>query len=350
MNTKLSVEKLRESLLQRLFPAGVPDLWCPALTHYDDCGVIDEARIASHLRHLAPHIKGFLIPGSTGDGWELDASETQRLLEIALRQAGTLRLDLLIGALQPEAAEALRFMHETVNYIKSSLHEPDTGRALAQARVCGFTVCASRGADLTQLEIKRALVSLLETGLPLALYQLPQVTQNEISPDLACDLASQFENFIFFKDSSGTDQVVSRVKNMQGVFTMRGAEGDYARMLNTGGGPYAGLLLSTANCFAAHLRQLMSDLAHGRRDAAKEISNRLSATVTEVFQLVAGLPQGNPFTNANKAMDHFMAWGSRAESTPPPRLHAGVRLPAGVIRETGAVLARQGLLPEAGYS
>jgi dihydrodipicolinate synthase/N-acetylneuraminate lyase len=349
MSDNPSVAARRERLLQRLFPAGTPALWCPALTHYDEGGGIDEARMAAHLRHLARHVKGFLIPGSTGDGWELDAVERRQLLGIALRQAGALQLDLLIGALQAEAAEALGFIHETVNYIKSSWREPDTGRALARARVCGFTVCPPRGRELTQEEIGRGLVSLLETGLPLALYQLPQVTQNEIGPELAGELAAQFENFILFKDSSGADRVVLRAQSLHGVFTVRGAEGDYARALRTGGGSYDGLLLSTANCFAPQLGQMINDLGAGRVEADLEISDRLSAVVAEVFELVASLPQGNAFTNANKAMDHFFAWGSRARSVPPPRLHAGVCLPAEVIEATGAVLARHGLLPETGY-
>jgi len=42
----------RADLLEQFFPSGVPDLWCPSLTHYTLDGAIDGTRIAAHLRHL----------------------------------------------------------------------------------------------------------------------------------------------------------------------------------------------------------------------------------------------------------------------------------------------------------
>src|SRR2546426_6527362 len=90
----------RAQLLRTFFPDGVPVLWCPSLTHYDENGAIDARRIAAHLEHLAPHVKGFLIPGSTGDGWELTEPESRQLLEVALSQAQGLELRVLIGVLK----------------------------------------------------------------------------------------------------------------------------------------------------------------------------------------------------------------------------------------------------------
>ena len=324
-------------------------MWCPSLTHYDEGGAIDGPRIAAHLRHLSPYVKGLLIPGSTGDGWELTERETNRLLDIALDQARELELHLLIGALKTDAQQALNAIHDAVERLKSRAQERDAERALAKMRVCGFTVCPPRGKELSQEEIARALVSILETRRPIAIYQLPQVTQNEIGPELASSLAARFENFILFKDTSGADRVALSGKSLEGVFTVRGAEGDYARWLNAAGGPYHGFLLSAANCFARELHQIIQDISSGRLDAARHTSERLASTVREVFALVASLSDGNPFANANKAMDHFFAHGPRAASVPPPRLHAGSRLPAEIIRATGEVLSRLGLMPAKGY-
>src|SRR5262249_13016998 len=154
-----------------------------------------------------------------------------------------------------------------------------------------------------------ALSAALETGLPIALYQLPQVTQNEISPELAARLASRFENFIFFKDTSGTDQVALSGKPLDGVFIVRGFEGNYARWLRAAGGPYQGFLLSTANCFARELHQLIEDVAGGRSEHARELSEKLTRAIDDAFQLARQIPVGNPFANANKAIDHFFAYG-----------------------------------------
>jgi len=339
----------RAQLLKRLFPDGVPVLWCPSLTHYGAGGAIDAARIAAHLRQLSPHVKGFLIPGSTGDGWDLSEPETRQILELGLDQAQKLNLHLLIGILKPTVQEGLETIRQTLRLLQSRTGETAIENAFTKARVCGFAVCPPRGSNLSQEEIARALTSILGAGLPTALYQLPQVTQNEISAQLASDLAARFENFILFKDSSGADRVVQSTKTLGGVFTMRGAEGDYARWLKTAGGPYDGFLLSTANCFAREFGQLINGLAAGNPDAARRMSERLTKVIGDVFGLVKDLPQGNAFTNANKAMDHFFAYGPRAAGAPLPRLHAGACLPLEVIRGTGEILSRQSLMPARGY-
>jgi dihydrodipicolinate synthase/N-acetylneuraminate lyase len=344
-----AVRVARAELVRRLFRGGVPLLWCPPVTHYDDAGAIDAARMAAHLRHLAPHAHGLLIPGSTGDGWELTAQEVRQLLELALVQAQQLDLRLLIGALRPDPQEALRFIRESVDWLKARTKKPTALEALDEARVCGFTVCPPRGAELSQHQIAGALASVLELGLPTAIYQLPQVTQNEISPEAALDLARSFSNFVFFKDTSGADHVALEGRGLAGVFATRGAEGDYARWLKNAGGPYDGFLLGSANCFASQFHRLIDDVSAGREEPARQLSDRLTGVVNEASSLVAGLSVGNAFANANKAMDHFFAHGPQAGNVPPPRLHAGGRLPVEVIRAAGELLRRYGLMPAKGY-
>ena len=79
------------------------------------------------------------------------------------------------------------------------------------------------------------------------------------------------------------------------------------------------------------------------------MSDRLASMVNEAFRLGANLRDGNSFANANKAMDHFFAHGPRAAGVPPPRLHAGVRLPVEAIRATGELLTQRSLMPAKGY-
>jgi len=349
MKTTGSILDDRSQLLKRLFPNRVPVLWCPLLTHYRGDGAIDRARIAAHLEHLSPHVKGFLIPGSTGVGWEMNDTEIRQLLGIAVEECKRLDLNLLIGVLKTDAREVLKTMTQTVEWLGSRTHGRSVEDNLAQAKVCGFTICAPRGKELSQEEIETALVSVLETGLPIAVYQLPQITQNEISPELASNLAHRFANFILFKDTSGADRVVLSGRSLEGVFTVRGAEGDYARWLNTAGGPYHGFLLSTANCFARELHQIIDDISENRMEGARQMAARLTSVVAEVFQLVNSVPDGNPFANGNKAIDHFFAHGPRAAEVAPPRLHAGSHLPLEIIRATGEALSRHGLMPNKGY-
>jgi hypothetical protein len=94
---------------------------------------------------------------------------------------------------------------------------------------------------------------------------------------------------------------------------------------------------------------MMSDLAEGREESAEKMSKQLTETIETVFKLVSTFPDGNAYANANKAMDHFFAFGPEAVSISPPRLHAGSFLPADMIIETGKILERYGLMPKIGY-
>ena len=345
--TQTAVE--RRNLLARLFPDGIPSLWCPLITHYAADGVIDRNRMAAHIRHLSPYVKGFLIPGSTGDGWELSDQETRQLLEIALERIAKLNLHLLIGVLKTDAGGMLQSISDTLGWLESRAKGGDIESRLTKHRLCGFTICPPRGKELSQQQIGEALASILKTGLPTALYQLPQITLNEMRPELVAELVRKFPNFILFKDTSGADYVALSGQKLENVFLVRGAEGDYVRWLKTAKGPYDGFLLSTANCFGHEFHQIIEHISSRRLKAARELSERLTSCINEVFGAVTGLPHGNPFANANKAMDHFFAYGPNAAKVQPPRLHAGVRLPIEVILTTGDSLSRFDLMPGKGY-
>jgi dihydrodipicolinate synthase/N-acetylneuraminate lyase len=195
----------------------------------------------------------------------------------------------------------------------------------------------------------QALSGILSLGVPTALYQLPQVTQNEMSPALVADLAGRFSNFILFKDTSGTDHVAASGLDFGGVFLVRGMEGAYTRWLKAGGDPYDGFLLSTANSFAPQLHQVRELLLAHRRLAAQALSDRLARVVEELFNLVGAVAGGNKFANAGKAADHFFAHGSSALAADPPRLHSSGHLPIEVLRATADALERYGFLPQRGY-
>jgi len=339
----------RARCFAQLFPAGVPALWCPMITHYRAGGGLDRARQAAHLRHLAPCVKGLLIPGSTGDGWEMDDAEIRELLDYILGESAPLGLRVLIGVLKTDAAEARRCILETVSWLQSRAGTCDVDEALARAGVCGFTVCPPKGAELPQPQIHAALAGILALGLPTALYQLPQVTQNEMTPDTVAALAARFPNFILFKDTSSADRVARSGAPLDGVFLVRGAEADYAKWPRAAGGPYDGFLLSTANCFGRELLSVIEDVNAGRAAGAGATSSKLTTVVNEVFRIVTGLPQGNAFANANKAMDHFFAHGNRAGHAPSPRLHGGSVLPPAVLDATRDVLMQHGWPPGRGY-
>jgi dihydrodipicolinate synthase/N-acetylneuraminate lyase len=346
-----AMSEKRQNLIQALLPGGVPRLWCPLLTHYRSDGGIDFERMSAHFRHIVPWVKGFLIPGSTGDAWELDEQETMQVVSFALQQAEQQEISLLLGALKRDTEIMKRTISDMLTLVQQNnpFCGSDTVQMLKSKRVCGFTVCPPAGKTLSQADMETGLSQILDLRLPTALYQLPQVTENEVSPETFGRLLGKYFNLIFFKDSSGQDRIATSAVDKGGVFLVRGAEGDYAKWLRETGGPYAGFLLSTANCFARELSSLIGSLERGDQKKAAEISARLTSVITEVFALVQPLPCGNAFTNANKAIDHFFAFGPAAGSKEGPMLHAGVRIPGDIITATGAVLRRRQLMPDKGY-
>ncbi|MFP4637433.1 MAG: dihydrodipicolinate synthase family protein [Spirochaetaceae bacterium] len=359
----------RAEMVGRLFPDGIPRLWCPLLTHYDEAGRIDRERMRAHLLTLTPRVNTFLAPGSTGDGWEMSPEQRGRLLSFLTEAAPELGFTLLVGVLETGKGRA----REAVSAISAGLGAPtplhaagdgggtdDTSalKRLAEQRVCGFTVTPPAGAELSQEEIRKDLAGVLELGLPTALYQLPQITGNEMSPDTVTDLAGRYRNFYLFKDTSGADRVAysgrltaaeTAEHEAEEVFLLRGAEGDYAEHLKAAGGRYDGFLLSTANSFSEELSRIIELVHSGRSEEARALSRRVQAVVDGVFEAVSPLAFGNPFANANKAIDHVRAFHPEATRVSPPMTHSGTRLPEEAVQRAEELLARQQLLPERGY-
>jgi len=337
----------RNEMLKYYFPSGIPRLWCPLLAHYKDDGSLDFRRMEAHFNFVAAHVKGFLIPGSTGDGWELSDPETAAVVEFALKAVKKSDSLLLLGVLRKYISTMMNLIEDMISGLGCG-PGADVRGALRDAHICGFTVCPPVG-EISQGEVKLGLTDILRLGLPTALYQLPQVVQNEVEPETFAELAARFPNLLLFKDSSGEDSIASSPVDKGGVFLVRGAEGDYERWLKKAGGPYDGFLLSTCNCFPAELSGMIAKIDSGDMEGAGEISRRLTDAVREVFSLVQPLPCGNAFTNANKAMDHYFAFGPSAHSKQGPMLHAGTRIAGDIISKTGEILEKYGLMPTKGY-
>jgi dihydrodipicolinate synthase/N-acetylneuraminate lyase len=344
-----TVSSKRKNFQDLLFPRGIPHLWCPPLTHFDDDRRIDLGRMEAHLEWMMPHVKGYLVPGSTGDGWDLDAAEMETVVRFAVDMARKRGVSLLLGALRKKTEDVGSGIKMFMELLRAVTGKQDPLAAMVASGVSGITVCPPVGKNLDQGVIGAALEHILDTGLPVALYQLPQITENETAPETFAGLVARYSNLILFKDSSGADRLALSGVDAGGVFLVRGAEGDYARWLRQAGGPYDGFLLSTANSFPAELLAVVEGIRGGRVAEAARTSAALSGAVGEVFGLVGSIPCGNAFTNANKAIEHFMAFGPGASGRKGPMLHGGVRIPADIIAATEDILRRYGLMPETGY-
>ncbi len=344
------VNEERQTLIRKLFPEGIPWLWCPPLTHFKADGSIDFERMTAHFRNMSPWIRGLLIPGTTGEGWELSAEESLSVTGFALQMSREYKTRLLLGALRTDVTAVREMITRMMTLIEeTAAMNGETVNILSAAGVCGFAVCPPKGKSLSQADIEAGLSTIMEMGLPVALYQLPFVTENEVAPETFEKLVHQYPNLIFFKDSSGRDLIAASSVDKTGVFLVRGGEGDYVRWLKNADGPYDGFLLSVANSFAPELTLLMEYIEAGDRQSASEISERVTKTLFGTIALVKALPFGNPFTNANKAIDHFFAFGRSAGVKEGPVLKGGIRISGDILSATGDVLRKYGLMPEKGY-
>jgi hypothetical protein len=219
----------RTSLIRSLFPDGVPQLWVPTLVFYDEAGRIDHERQSAHLAFMAPYLKGILVSGSTGDGWDMTYDEVIATLESVIPFAVKHGLDLIVGISRPASDSALALMEKVLDHLRNRSGTASLVDAFAAARVRGLTITApTSDPSLSQAAIASALTPMLRLGLPITLYQLPQVTGNTMMPELVADLAEEFPNLILFKDSSGTDEVALSGMVPEDVGLLRGAEGRYA--------------------------------------------------------------------------------------------------------------------------
>ncbi len=344
-----SVKEKRRRLVGRLFPEGIPKLLCPPLTHYTEQGDIDFARMEAHLAHLSQWVRAYLIPGSTGDGWEMSEEEIRQVLAFDHDLAEKLDVQILIGVLRTDAQAARKSMVDTLAWLKELVGIENDDEVMEKTKVCGFTVCPPKGKNLSQAQIYSALVPILELGMPIALYQLPQVTANEMSGETVAKLAAEFSNFYLLKDTSGDDRVAMSGLDLGGVYLVRGAEGDYSKWLRTSGGIYDGFLLGSANCFAKELNSIIENVCTGNLSEAEELSARVTGVVDEVFKCAAGLGASNLFSYVYKAVDHFFAYGPGAAEIAPPRIYSGEKLATEIVKTAGEALIRFRLMPSEGY-
>ncbi len=103
------------------------------------------------------------------------------------------------------------------------------------------------------------------------------------------------------------------------------------------------------NVFAPELSAIVASLETGDLPAAKDLSDRVTKALFDTIAVVRSLPCGNAFTNANKAMDHFFAFGPGAVDREGPMLKGGMTIPREMLEATKEVLQSCRLLPTRGY-
>lgn len=335
--------------MRRLFPEGIPKIWCPPLTHYTEDGSIDFQRIQKHISHIVHNMNSFMIPGSTGDGWELSFDEYKELIDFFFSEfEQNLEINILIGLLRESTEDVLKFMDYVIEFFQQK-NIGISAEHSGMSRFKGFVICPPKGKDLSQEEMRESMEKILVRGYPTVLYQLPQITENEMHPNLVQHFADRHYNCYMLKDSSGKDAVANAGNDYKKMVLLRGAEGNYSKMLKKTGGSYDGFLLSTGNTFPEELAKIFRLIQDDDIEGAEKISNQVTEAIYKAFRLASNLPSGNVFTNANKLIDHIMAYSSNWKENRFPRLHSGDSLPRKELEQAEEILRQHNLFPEKGY-
>lgn len=346
----------RDAIRKLLIGEEPSPIWVPLLTHYREAeggAAVDAERMALHAAQVIRYSKRWVIAGSTGDGWDLSEAQFDALLEFArrpdLRQSG---VRIIIGVRRPTTIETkalVERVHRAAGTSPGATLESNVLR-LAARGWAGIAVCPPVGAGVTQEEIVLHYRDICEGArLPVAVHQVPRVTRNEITPGAMARILAEHAGIVAFEDSSGDDEIALSPDAAGDVLLLRGAEGRYAESLKAGGGPYDGLLLGTANCLGARLREMLAALEAGALEDAKALSRSLSDLVRRLFEAGAGAPVGGVSANVNRAVDHCLAYGRGYHEFPSPVLFDGSRLPERALADVAAVLDDAGLVHETGY-
>ncbi len=133
----LNISERRQKTIREMVGKQMPRLWCPPLTHYTAGGEVDRDRMAAHWRFMVPHVNAFLVPGSTGDAWEMQDFEVFEVVALALKLAGEMKARLLLGALKEDSPATRRGIEELLATLKMKTGEGDSIRAMKASRVCG---------------------------------------------------------------------------------------------------------------------------------------------------------------------------------------------------------------------
>ncbi|WP_417474738.1 dihydrodipicolinate synthase family protein [Leisingera sp.] len=306
-------------------------LWVPILTHYqaDAPSRLDAECAADHIAQIAPHVRQLLIAGTTGDGWSMPQALLADWLDLLRSEDMPRGQKLMLGVLEPNTEAVVA---------RARWIEGQIGKRPLSGEVVALTICPPVDPAATQERILSHFERVMEaTELPLAVYQLPQVTGCTLSAE-SFDKLVESGRIAFFKDTSGTDAVISESLRASEVTMLRGAEGDYARWIAPEG-PYDGWLLSTANGLAPELRQIERAVRQGDRQRAQALSGTLTEVVESLFEIASRWPSENTFALANRGVDVIRRGGAAKHLS-----GTGSPIDQDLLKET-RVLLRSKLMP-----
>jgi 4-hydroxy-tetrahydrodipicolinate synthase len=200
----------------------------PALvTPFTGDDKLDETAYRELIRYLLPHVDGLVPSGTTGEFSYMTEAERLRSIEIALEEADGKPVVAGTGCMSTRATARLT-------------------RAAKDAGAAAALVVAPYYLKPTFNEIYEHYQEIDKIGLPIILYNIPQCAGTHYKWWTAEGMATDFDNVVGIKDSSGDVPflmaLLEKVKGLIGIFT--GHDETLAAALAAGAD---GAILASAN-------------------------------------------------------------------------------------------------------
>ncbi len=200
----------------------------PALvTPFTGDDKLDETAYRELIRYLLPHVDGLVPSGTTGEFSYLTEAERVRTIEIALEEAGG--KPVVAGTGCPSTRATARLT-----------------QAAKDAGAIAALVVAPYYLKPTFNEVYEHYQAIDRVGLPIILYNIPQCAGTHYEWWTAEGMATDFDNVVGIKDSSGDVPflmaLLEKVKGLISIFT--GHDETLAAALTAGAD---GAILASAN-------------------------------------------------------------------------------------------------------
>jgi len=264
-------------------------IFVPHITPFTKNGKLDQNLLKTCVQHwLQSGASGLVSCGSNGEAPYLSREERKAVIETVV--------DEVNGKVMVIAGTGSMSTQETITYTKDA---EDIGVDAALVVTPFYFKLSNREI----LEHYKTLVR--SVNIPIILYNVPKFTNYSLEPNIIFQLASEFDNVIGMKDSSGNIGAITETIRLVGdrISVLAGTAEVVLPTLMLGG---TGAVIAVANVFPKMCSDLYEAFKKGKLEEASRLQkqiayvnevlvkkhNQLSA-IKEALSMI-GLPAGYP--------------------------------------------------------
>ncbi len=194
-----SVAAKRKELIRRLFPGGVPRIWCPVISHFTPDGEVDLFRMRAMRRTLAPHVGGRVAAGGTGDGWAMNRRQCSAVLDclpLEIQGAGHARVSSPFWRRKTQDAYGTIVLSPVCAQAQIRRRRP--GRQPSYRPACAGTAFAPPSAKTSTAKRSRTRsFPSWTSAFPSPLVNMPAITGSKVDADTINRLAAEISQLLY---------------------------------------------------------------------------------------------------------------------------------------------------------